>query len=122
MKKTKAPKCIICNKNLQRVTRSCWNEREPYKGNMICYRVKHKPASPDFLKYDTWSYTLWDGESYKYYMGRYRFCGVNCCAKYGIKHLPKSEKPKLIIEKFQRDIYPNTWFENQQVGEKNGNI
>ena len=39
-----------------------------------------------------YSYKLWDGESYHYYLGRYRFCGVNCTAKFGIKHLPKKER------------------------------
>ena len=109
MKKPKAPKCITCGKNLRRKSDSFYNKEEPYKGNMICYRVKKTrvgewdyngpyetyidgygetkdrptifiPKVPEKYIY---SYTLWDGVSYYYYYGK-NFCGVNCAARWAV--------------------------------------
>ena len=90
----KKPKCISCDKTLRRVTQDIRNQKESYKGNLICY-MKKKIIVDGFLipslnikQGDTiYSYRLWDGESYHYYLGKYKFCGVNCAAKYGIKQL-----------------------------------
>ena len=96
MKKTKAPKCITCGKNLRRKSESFYNKEEPYKGNMICYRVKKTRVGewdyngpyetyvdgygetkdrptifiPKVPEQYTYSYTLWDGVSYYYYYGK----------------------------------------------------
>tara|TARA_B100000424_G_scaffold152283_1_gene116242 strand:- start:46 stop:399 length:354 start_codon:yes stop_codon:yes gene_type:complete len=99
------PKCITCGKNLKRRSQTYYSKKEPYSGNMICYREKTRPPEPDIppdnphdkvtilgRPYPVYDYTLWDGVSYYYYLGRYRFCGVNCAARYGIKHLPKKER------------------------------
>ncbi len=104
----KIPKCITCGKNLKRLSKSYRMMKEPYSGNMICYGKKTHPPTPDIepdnpndkitllgRPYPVYDYTIWDGESYYYYKGRYRFCGVNCTAKYGIRHLPKRELRKL---------------------------
>ena len=96
----KKPKCITCGKTLKRKTTSVLMAKEPYKGNLICLQSKQQVVdgwtSSQFKKGDImYSYKLWDGESYYYYLGRYRFCGVNCTAKYGIRHLPKRELRKL---------------------------
>ncbi len=101
----KKPKCITCGKSLKRRSHTYYNKKEPYSGNMICYRKKTNPPTPDMppenpndkvticgTPYPTYNYTLWDGESYYYYLSRYRFCSVNCAAMYGIKHLPKKER------------------------------
>ena len=112
------PKCITCNKNIKRKSHTYRYMKEPYSGNMICYRVKKNRVGewdwnsplenytdahgnvkdrptifiPKVPEQYTYNYTLWDGVSYYYYLGRYRFCGVNCAARYGIKHLPKKER------------------------------
>ena len=131
MKKRKAPKCISCGKNLKRNSKRYIDEKEPYKGNMICYNKKTNPPTPDeksdcgkfifkgraFPEYD---YTLWDGESYWYFWGRYRFCGVNCAARYGISKLPKHEKPKERLSKTldeMKKIYPDrNWYIHHRDG------
>ena len=112
----KKPRCIKCNKLLKRKSKSFCSELEPYKGNMICYRKKINPPTEDVKsdngnftfpgrKYPTYNYTIWDGESYCYYLGRYRFCGVNCAAGYGISKLPKKEKPTAELSKRWNEIY-----------------
>jgi len=114
---SKVPKCITCGKNLRRVSYTYYGRKEPYKGNMICYRKKTNQPSPDEdygngitikgINYLTYDYTLWDGETYDYYLGRYRFCGVNCCAKYGLSKLPRHEKPNATLTKSPFKIYPD---------------
>ena len=117
MKKRKAPKCITCGKNLRRNSKFYFDERKPYKGNMICYNKKTIPPVPDDVSDDgkityigfpftRYQYILWDGETYFYFKGRYKFCGVNCAANYGISKLPKHEKPKEFLNKSPSDIYP----------------
>ncbi len=110
MKKRKAPKCITCGKNLRRKSKTYSSQKEPYKGNMICYRFKKRrlgtwnfdgpyenykdkrtgelrerptifiPRVPEQYAYD---YILWDGVSYWYYRGK-NFCGVTCAAKWAV--------------------------------------
>ena len=100
----KKPKCITFNKHLKRRSNTYYGKKEPYSGNMICYRKKTNQPTPDIppdnphdkitilvRPYPTYDYTLWDGVSYYYYLGKYRFCGVNCAARYAIKHLQKKE-------------------------------
>ena len=109
MKKTKVPKCITCGKNLRRKSEWVHSQKEPYKGNMICYRVKKTrvgdwdynspyetytdkygdlkerptifiPKVPEKYNYE---YYLWDGVSYYYYKGK-NFCGVTCAARWAV--------------------------------------
>jgi len=109
--KRKVPKCITCSKNLRRKSESVFSKKEPYKGNMICYRVKKRrvgewdldspyetykdkhtgdirerptvfiPKVPEEYEY---SYTLWDGVSYYYYRGK-NFCGVTCAGMWAVR-------------------------------------
>ena len=111
MKKRKSPKCITCGKNLRRRSEYVHSQQEPYKGNMICYRVKKTrvgewdhnspyetykdkstgdmrerptefiPKVPEEYTYD---YILWDGVSYYYYRGK-NFCGVTCAARWAVR-------------------------------------
>lgn len=52
-------------------------QTERYKGNLICYREKFNEATK------TWSYILWDGESY--WLNWKPFCSKECAARYAIK-------------------------------------
>ena len=103
------PKCITCGKNIKRRSHTYYNKKEPYSGNMICYRVKKTrvgewdhngpyetytdnygevkdrptifiPKVPEEYKYE---YHLWDGVSYYYYQGK-NFCGVTCAARWAV--------------------------------------
>ena len=87
------PKCKTCNKTLKRVTQDFRNQKEPYKGNLICYMQKKQIAEGwsmpqlGILSGDTvYSYRLWDGESYKYFYGK-KFCGRHCAAMYAVRRL-----------------------------------
>ena len=87
--RVKRPKCKRCRKPLKRKSDSFIGKKEPYKGNMICYRKKTYPKGQD--RYDpnlkvtyiamptTYSYTVWDGVSYQYWRGK-EFCGTGCAA------------------------------------------
>ena len=85
------PKCKTCNKTLPRVTQDFRNQKEPYQGNLICYRKKQEVVqgwtNKNFKQGDTmYSYRLWDGESYKYFYGK-KFCGRHCAAMYAVRRL-----------------------------------
>jgi len=85
------PKCKTCNKTLKRVTQNVTMAKEPYQGNLICYRKKQEVVqgwtSKNFKQGDTmYSYKLWDGESYKYFYGK-KFCGRHCAAMYAVRRL-----------------------------------
>ena len=87
------PKCITCNKTLKRVTQDLRNQKEPYKGNLICYHKRQQvvkgfsiPTS-NIKEGDTiYSYKLWDGESYRLFYGK-KFCGRHCAAMYAVRRL-----------------------------------
>ena len=51
------PKCKTCNKTLKRVTQDVRNQKEPYKGNLICY-MKKKTNSRG-LEYATAWHLIW---------------------------------------------------------------
>lgn len=87
------PKCKTCNKPLKKVTQDLRNQKEPYKGNLICIRTKkilvegwsmpqHNIHPGDTIYY----YTLWDGESYRLFYGK-KFCGRHCAAMYAVRRL-----------------------------------
>ena len=86
-------KCLSCNKTLRRVTQDVRNQKEPYKGNLICYYKKKQVVKgwsipqQNIKDGDTiYSYKLWDGESYRLFHGK-KFCGVNCAAMYTVRRL-----------------------------------
>ena len=119
MTKKQAPKCIRCKKNLKRRSHTYHSKKEPYNGNMICYRVKKRrlgewdhnspyenykdkrtgdirerptvfiPKVPEEYNY---SYTLWDGISYQYLWGHYKFCGQQCAAMWACAFVGKAKK------------------------------
>ena len=70
-------KCLRCKKNFKRKSESKMFQTESYKGNLICYRQKFNEVSK------TWSYILWDGESY--WLNWKPFCSKECAARYAIK-------------------------------------
>ena len=70
-------KCLRCKKNFKRKSESKMFQTERYKGNLICYRQKFNEATK------TWSYILWDGESY--WLNWKPFCSKECAARYAIK-------------------------------------
>ena len=80
MKKIKIPRCIHCNKPLARKTISKDNQKEPYRGNMICYKVKKAVWGENIFSY---SYILWDGESRWYFYGK-KFCGRKCASMWAV--------------------------------------
>ena len=104
--KPKVKKCVNCDGKFKRNSHTHFMEKEPYKGNMICYNQKEKKhyesigGAYDSVKYgdythSTYSYVLWDGESY-YHKGGY-FCSVKCakefgmaCAEQGVRRLGQS--------------------------------
>ena len=105
MPKKQAPKCIRCKKNLKRVSYTYYGKKEPYNGNMICYRKKTNPPTPDQppehkhdkvtilgRPYSTYDYTLWDGISYRYLWGQYKFCGQQCAAMWACAFVGKAKK------------------------------
>ena len=70
---------------------------EPYKGNMICYRqkqtkhyktiqIRNENGGLELKKGDythtTYSYVLWDGESYRHKDGF--FCSGNCSKRFAL--------------------------------------
>ena len=103
--KPKVKKCVNCEGKFRRKSETFHNCKEPYKGNMICYRQKeHKLHSlslgnhyhdkliqGDYIRSE-YSYILWDGESY-HNEGGY-FCSGKCskqfareCATQGMRRL-----------------------------------
>jgi hypothetical protein len=75
-KKTKRPKCRRCHTPLKRKSESFYKDK-PYKGNMICYGKKEYQW--DNGKNTRYRYILWDGESYKLWLGK-EFCGTKCAS------------------------------------------
>jgi len=73
----KKAKCIQCKKTLLRKSKRILEAKEKYKGNMICYREKFNEVTK------SWSYMLWDGESYKLLFGK-NFCGRACAADWAL--------------------------------------
>ena len=93
----KVKKCICCKGNFKRHSQSYHMKEEPYKGNMICYRQKqtkhyktiqyrNKNGGLELKKGDythtTYSYILWDGESYRHTDGF--FCSGNCSKRFAL--------------------------------------
>jgi|TARA_R100001530_G_scaffold123651_1_gene91666 hypothetical protein len=83
-------KCIQCNKTLRRVTQQVRNQKEPYKGNLICYMKKKEivkgwamPSMGIKVGDTVYSYRLWDGESYHLLCGKH-FCGRACAANWAL--------------------------------------
>ena len=72
----KRPKCRRCRKPLKRKSESFYKD-EPYKGNMICYGKKEYKW--DNGKNTRYRYVLWDGVSYKLWLGK-KFCGRGCAS------------------------------------------
>ena len=75
VKKIKRPKCRRCHKPLKRKSESFMKD-EPYKGNMMCYGKKEHKYKDMPSQY---RYVLWDGESYKLWLGK-EFCGTKCAS------------------------------------------
>ena len=50
---------------------------EPYKGNMFCYGKKEYKWNDG--KNTRYRYVLWDGVSYKLWLGK-EFCGTKCAS------------------------------------------
>jgi len=108
--KPKVKKCVNCDGKFKRNSHTHFMEKEPYKGNMMCYNKKENKhyqtiqqknvnGGLELVKGDythsTYSYVLWDGESY-YHKGGY-FCSVKCakefgmaCAEQGVRRLGQS--------------------------------
>ena len=82
-------KCLYCGKNLKRFSHSKHHEKEPYKGNLICYRKKTSiyPWKEKEEDKKCYSYILWDGESYHSEGGF--FHGKQCAARYAVALVKK---------------------------------
>ena len=72
----KRPKCRRCHKPLKRKSET-FMKNESYKGNMICYGKKEYKWNNG--KDTRYRYVLWDGVSYKLWLGK-EFCGRNCAS------------------------------------------
>ena len=89
---TRKQKCLSCNKTLQRDTKDFTLQKEPYKGNQLCYMKKKEvmtcsiPTSNINVGDVVYSYRVWDGESYKLFYGK-KFCGRHCAAMYAVRRL-----------------------------------
>ena len=89
-------KCVNCSGDFRRFSRSHVNKKEPYKGNMICYKTSEHKIYDQILVTDeyqeiingdyshsTYDYTLWDGETYRTTAGSMYFCSGKCEKEFG---------------------------------------
>tara|TARA_R110000787_G_scaffold136474_1_gene249005 strand:- start:3657 stop:4025 length:369 start_codon:yes stop_codon:yes gene_type:complete len=103
--KPEVKKCVNCDGKFKRRSESYHGEKEPYKGNMICYGQKEnkiyshllgKSYNDELIQGDyirsEYSYFLWDGNSYRNHGGY--FCSGKCskqfareCATQGMRRL-----------------------------------
>ena len=87
-------KCVNCSGDFRKFSRSHFDKKEPYKGNMICYKTsEHKhyksmggpydPVTYGDYTHSTYSYVLWDGETYRTTAGSMYFCSGKCEKEFG---------------------------------------
>jgi len=92
--KPKVKKCVNCDGKFKRNSHTHFMEKEPYKGNMICYNQKEKkhyesiggaydPVTYGDYTHSTYSYTVWDGETYRTTAGSMYFCKGKCEKEFG---------------------------------------
>ncbi len=83
------PKCQQCQKYLRRKSQIFLGQSEPYKGNLYCYRQKQNKFNKSY------SYVVWDGESYKLHMGA-NFCGTKCASKWAVARNQINQQKKAV--------------------------
>ena len=89
-------KCVNCSGGFRRCSTSHHMKKEPYRGNMICYKTSEHKHYDKILVTDqyqelkkgdythsTYSYVLWDGETYRTTAGSMYFCSGKCEKEFG---------------------------------------